>query len=45
VWTDNAAYVPNDKDYANADEIRLKQEAMQPLEKLTTTWGALKNEH
>jgi hypothetical protein len=44
VWTDNAAYVPKDDDYMNADEIRLKPEAAEPAGKLAATWGALKDE-
>jgi hypothetical protein len=41
MWTDSADYVPTDDDYNNAE--LLGAAAVRPLEKLSTTWGGIKN--
>ena len=40
VWTDSADYVPTDDDYNNAE--MLGATAVRPLDKLSTTWGSIK---
>ncbi len=42
MWSDTPAYTPTDDDYANAEEIRLRPESVEPASKLTTTWGSIK---
>lgn len=43
VWTDSRNYVPSMEDYRNADPMEAGKIAVQPLEKLSTTWGSIKN--
>lgn len=43
MWTDSAVYLPNDEDYINAKPGRIKPEAVLPVEKLSTTWGGIRN--
>jgi hypothetical protein len=43
MWTDSAVYLPNDEDYINAKPGKIGPEAVLPLEKLSTTWGSIKN--
>jgi hypothetical protein len=40
VWTDSADYVPTDDDYNNAEVLGAA--AVRPLDKLSTTWGSIK---
>jgi len=42
MWTDDSAYRPNDEDYTNAKILKPGQFAVQSLEKLSTTWGSIK---
>ncbi len=42
VWTDSTTYRPSDDDYTNA-EVKSGKIAVQPLEKLSTTWGSIKD--
>lgn len=42
MWSDNIAYVPNDNDYQDAKPMKGKVILVQPLEKLSTTWGGIK---
>jgi len=42
MWTDDATYRPSDEDYTNAKIAKKKPEAVQPLEKLSTSWGSIK---
>ena len=44
VWTDDATYRPTDDDYTNAEPMKSGEDiAVLPLEKLSTTWGCIKN--
>ena len=46
MWTDDAAYNPlvsGDEDYRNAKPMKAGIIAVQPLEKLTTAWGSIKD--
>ena len=42
MWTDSAAYVPSDDDYADAESMEALKIAVQPMEKLSVTWGSIK---
>ena len=42
MWTDSAAYVPSDDDYADAKPMEALKIAVQPMEKLSITWGSIK---
>ncbi len=42
MWTDDSAYRPNDEDYTNAKLLKAGQFAVQPVEKLSTRWGSIK---
>ena len=44
MWTDDRNYMPSDEDYQNARSMKASdlKEAVQPLEKLSTTWGKIK---
>ena len=41
MWTDSTTYMPGDDDYTNA-EVKAHRIAVQPLEKLSITWGSIK---
>lgn len=41
-WADSADYVPTDEDYQNANEVTA---AVQPADKLASTWGRMKSAH
>lgn len=43
MWTDDSMYRPSDEDYTNAEITIKKPQAVQPLEKLSATWGSIKN--
>jgi len=43
MWTDDPMYTPNDEDYRNAKPMKAGDIAVQPLEKLSTTWGSIKD--
>ncbi len=43
MWTDAAGYRPNDDDYTNAKVMKADDIAVQPVEKLSTTWGSIKD--
>ncbi len=40
MWTDDPDYVPSDDDYTNAESATAA--AVQPSDKLSTTWGSIK---
>jgi hypothetical protein len=45
MWTDDATYRPSDDDYTNAEPMKAGEDiAVLPLEKLSATWGCIKNE-
>ncbi len=42
MWTDDPTYVPGDDDYINAEPMKAGDIAVQSLEKLSATWGSIK---
>ena len=42
VWTDSSSYRPNDNDYTAAKVMKASDIAVQPMEKLSITWGSIK---
>ncbi len=42
VWSDDSTYHPTDEDYLGAEEKEDKGDAVQPGDKLSTTWAAIK---
>jgi hypothetical protein len=42
MWTDDPMYRPSDEDYTNAKPMKKERIAVQPLEKLSRTWGSIK---
>jgi len=44
MWTDKSNYMPSDKDYTNATEMKAGQEPVHPAFKLATSWGMIKGE-
>jgi hypothetical protein len=43
MWTDSPTYRPTDEDYRNAKLGEEKRIAVQPLEKLSITWGSIRS--
>jgi hypothetical protein len=43
MWTDDSTYIPSDEDYRNAKPMKAGDIAVQPLEKLSITWGSIKD--
>ena len=45
-WTDGAEYVPTDEDYIAATVVEMPPpSAVQPADKLASTWGSMKSAH
>jgi hypothetical protein len=44
MWTDSAVYRPSDDDYTNAEVMKASDIAVQPMKKLSATWGRLKSD-
>jgi len=45
VWADKGDYVPMDKDYEDAKEMTAKDQAVNLVGKLATSWGTIKSEY
>ncbi|MBM3239043.1 hypothetical protein FJZ31_22345 [Candidatus Poribacteria bacterium] len=45
MWADNTTYVPFDKDYTDAREMKAGQKPVNPALKLATSWGMIKGEY
>jgi hypothetical protein len=43
MWSSDPNYIPNDNDYTDAKVAKGKVIAVQPMEKLSTVWGGIKN--
>ncbi len=43
MWTDDPMYTPNDEDYRNAKPMKAGDIAVWSLEKLSITWGSIKD--
>lgn len=44
MWSSATNYIPNDNDYTDAKPAKEKLITVQPLEKLSTAWGSVKND-
>ena len=44
VWADKSNYMPMDKEYTNAKEMKAGQEPVNPALKLATSWGMIKSD-
>lgn len=45
MWADNSSYMPSDKDYTDAKEMKAGQKPVNPALKLATSWGMIKDEY
>ena len=44
LWSSHRKYFPTDEDYEKATPMKVSDLSVRPLEKLSTTWGGIKND-